>query len=77
MPRVDVWDAAPLDASKPIEAGFPRGFEDKFTLARELGSGGFGSVRVAVEKVRGGRPRVQSMRHITSACNSVRRVICI
>lgn len=55
MPRMDIWDAAPADTDVPISAGFPRGLEDKYTLppARELGAGGFGSVRIAVEKSNG------------------------
>ena len=29
MPRVDIWDVAKARGAPPIDAGFPRGFEER------------------------------------------------
>ncbi len=52
MPRVDVWDVAPEPvAEEPLWCGFPKAkLEDKYELGRQLGSGGFGSVRMVVDR---------------------------
>ncbi len=52
MPRIDAWDVqAPL--AEEVDAGFPRGFEEAYELGSQLGSGGFGTVRVVRERASG------------------------
>jgi len=46
--RIDVWDSGAGKVASDL--GYPRDLEAKFTLGRELGKGGFGTVCVAVEK---------------------------
>jgi len=53
MPRVDVWDvqAAALEPAPTL--GLPRGLEERYTLGRTLGRGGFGLVRAATSVATG------------------------
>jgi hypothetical protein len=53
MPRVDVWDIPEDKPSEPIWIGYKQGFTDKYELRRNLGEGGFGSVRVVALKSSG------------------------
>lgn len=53
MTRVDVWDVPVAVHGKQIDAGFPRGFAEQYDLGAHLGAGGFGIVRVAVERSTG------------------------
>ena len=48
MTRVDVWDAAPIPTSiNKLDCGFPRrSIESKYRIGKEIGQGGFGSVRI-------------------------------
>jgi calcium-dependent protein kinase len=53
MPRVDVWD---IPEDKPLDSiwiGYKRGLTDRYDFGRQLGEGGFGSVRVVVQKSNG------------------------
>jgi serine/threonine protein kinase len=50
---VDVWDIAEDKPLEPIWIGYKRGLTDKYDFGRQLGEGGFGSVRVVVQKSNG------------------------
>eukprot|EP00884_Botryococcus_braunii_P014384 jgi/Botrbrau1/22947/Bobra.0030s0022.1 len=52
MPRIDVWDKH-LSPSARVDCGYPRNFDEEYTLGDELGKGGFGQVRVAVSRATG------------------------
>lgn len=50
--RIDIWDVG--NTSVELECGFPRGMEQRYDLlGKEIGKGGFGAVRVAVERSSG------------------------
>lgn len=51
--RVDVWDIKKEEDFVPLDCGYPRDFEDHFTFDRAIGKGGFGQVRVVIEKSTG------------------------
>jgi serine/threonine protein kinase/Ca2+-binding EF-hand superfamily protein len=51
--RVDVWDIKKDEEVVPLDCGYPRDFEDHFTFDRAIGKGGFGQVRVVIEKSTG------------------------
>lgn len=58
MTRIDVWDVVPEDEELYLDCGYPRNFAHKYAgppggQARELGKGGFGSVRVVVDRLTG------------------------
>ncbi|KAF6254545.1 hypothetical protein COO60DRAFT_312479 [Scenedesmus sp. NREL 46B-D3] len=62
MPRVDIWDVPDAEqAQQPLWCGYRRGLTDKYDLDRQLGEGGFGSVRVVRSKTSGAE----------SACKSI------
>ena len=47
MPRLDVWDAAPVSKVVSYDCGFARRpIEERYRVGKELGQGGFGAVRV-------------------------------
>ena len=52
MPRIDAWDVQ-APSVEEVDAGFPRGFEEAYELGSQLGSGGFGTVRVVRERASG------------------------
>lgn len=47
----DPW--ADEEEPEPLECGFPRGLEAHYDLEKEIGKGGFGSVRIATSKATG------------------------
>jgi serine/threonine protein kinase len=52
--RVDVWDIKkPQEQEAPLDCGYYRGFNDVFSVDRVLGKGGFGLVKVVVERSTG------------------------
>jgi len=51
--RVDVWDIKKEEEFVPLDCGYPRDFEDHFRVDRAIGKGGFGQVKVVVEKSTG------------------------
>jgi calcium-dependent protein kinase len=51
--RVDVWDIKKEEDFVPLDCGYPRDFEDHFTVDRAIGKGGFGRVEVVIEKSTG------------------------
>ena len=53
MTRIDIWDVPAEIHGVPIDAGFPRGFAEKYKIGGHLGSGGFGVVHVAIERATG------------------------
>lgn len=67
MPRVDIWDVAAAKKEPAVDCGFPRNLEAHFEWGRTLGKGGFGLVRVVVEKNSG----------IEFACKSVSKTLDI
>ena len=49
MPRLDVWDTAPAPVVD-LDCGFVRRqIADKYRIGKELGTGGFGVVRVVTD----------------------------
>ena len=72
MPRVDVWDVLPPEAADKqpeLDCGYPRGLELKYDLARPLGEGGFGSVRVGRRRRDGAEFAVKSIRKRLDVAN--------
>ncbi|KAG2495634.1 hypothetical protein HYH03_006234 [Edaphochlamys debaryana] len=64
MPRVDIYDLAPEPEGQlePLWCGFTRAkLDDKYTLGKPLGQGGFGSVRVCCDKATGKEWAVKSI----------------
>ncbi|GAB4813439.1 hypothetical protein N2152v2_000485 [Parachlorella kessleri] len=54
MPRVDIWNVEAAAAKfQCIDCGFPRDLTDHYQFDRVLGKGGFGLVRVVIEKTTG------------------------
>lgn len=56
MPRIDVWDvpAEPPEGKEPLWASFTRAkLADRYDVGKQLGQGGFGIVRVLVERASG------------------------
>lgn len=51
--RIDVWDVKKPNDEVAIDCGYARGFCDLFTVDRVIGKGGFGLVRVVLEKSSG------------------------
>ena len=63
MARVDVWDAAPIPPPTNLDCGFPRrSIESKYRIGKELGQGGFGSVRVVEDLSNEAQFAVKSIR---------------
>ena len=63
MARIDVWDAAPIEPPTNLDCGFPRSsIESKYRIGKELGQGGFGSVRVVEDLSNGAQFAVKSIR---------------
>ncbi len=52
MPRIDVWDVVGKD-HETVDCGFHRDLEIRYEWGRELGKGGFGSVRVVKDRSTG------------------------
>ena len=48
--RVDVWDIKKEEEDAPLDLGYPRDFDDHFTVDRAIGKGGFGLVKIVIEK---------------------------
>eukprot|EP00955_Chlamydomonas_euryale_P070974 360908-Chlamydomonas_euryale.AAC.20 len=69
MPRVDIWDVGSKDEEEvPLSCGFPRAsLEDKYELGRELGQGGFGSVRVVTDVASGAQYACKSIKKALEA----------
>jgi serine/threonine protein kinase/Ca2+-binding EF-hand superfamily protein len=61
--RVDVWDIKKEEDIVPLDCGYPRDFLDHFTFDRAIGKGGFGQVRVVIEKSTG----------LEFACKSIKK----
>lgn len=52
--RIDVWDLKkPDEKLPPIDCGYPKEFENHFTIEQIIGKGGFGKVTVVREKSTG------------------------
>eukprot|EP00798_Chlamydomonas_sp_ICE-L_P012361 gene12361-15542_t len=62
MPRVDIWDAEVAAKAATPMIGYPPGLEQKYSLGDSLGSGGFGSVRVAVQITTGNKFACKSIK---------------
>lgn len=65
MNRVDIYDTKIKNSSPVFDRGYPKGLQELFDLGPSLGSGGFGEVRVAVEKNTG----------IEYACKSIKKLL--
>lgn len=51
--RIDVWDIKKEEETVSLDCGYPRDFDDHFTVDRGIGKGGFGLVKVVIEKATG------------------------
>ena len=53
--RIDIWDVEAAKSAPSVDCGYPRNFEALYELSssEHLGSGGFGTVRVATERTTG------------------------
>lgn len=51
--RVDIWDVKKQEEAPSLDCGYPRDFADHFTVDRVIGKGGFGLVKVVIEKSTG------------------------
>lgn len=52
--RIDVWDVKPsTEEEQPLKCGYPSDFDDFFKFDSVLGKGGFGLVRVVIERATG------------------------
>ena len=66
--RVDIWDVPKVaETQVALDCGYPRDFEEHFTVDRGIGKGGFGLVRVVIEKSTG----------LEYACKSIRKTLDI
>lgn len=89
MPRVDVWDIPEDKPTQPIWIGYRQGLTDKYDLGRKLGEGGFGSVRIVVQKSSGAEfacksickrldvpnlPPIKQQQHLENIKREVRRL---
>lgn len=62
--RIDVWDIKPqTEEEPPLQCGYSTGFTDLFEFQKVLGKGGFGLVRVVVERKTG----------VEYACKSIKK----
>ncbi|KAL4853803.1 Calcium-dependent protein kinase 34 [Chlorella vulgaris] len=67
MGRIDIWDVEAAKKQDAVDCGFPRDLETHFEWGKVLGKGGFGLVRVVVERRSG----------IEFACKSVSKTLDI
>ena len=51
--RVDVWDIKKEEDDVKLDCGYARDFDDHFKVDRAIGQGGFGLVKVVIDKLTG------------------------
>lgn len=67
--RIDVWDVKKAEDHLPLDCGYPRTFADLFTVEQVIGQGGFGKVRVVVEKATGAQFACKSIKKLLDVPN--------